>query len=136
MVSLRGRSHIASNLDDGARVHPRVARCNIRGTHLAGHQGIEHRSQASADFDGELRAHGIASLIAASFGGLTISLQVGTSRLLEHAGGATRMSEVVCALVLGFVGLTNFNLQGLIPIVWPKHPAETAPSTFKKNPPQ
>ena len=43
-------------------------------------------------------------------------MQVGTSRLLEHAGGATRMSGVACALVLGIVGITNFNLPGLIPI--------------------
>jgi len=77
---------------------------------------IEVGRQAFGDLDCELRAHGIASLIAAPFGGLTSSLQVGTSRLLEHAGGATRMSGVVCALALGSVGVANFNLQGLIPI--------------------
>lgn len=77
---------------------------------------IEVGRQASGDLDCELRAHGIASLIAAPFGGLTSSLQVGTSRLLEHAGGATRMSGVVCALALGSVGIASFNLQGLIPI--------------------
>jgi len=77
---------------------------------------IEVGRQASGDLDCEFRAHGIASLIAAPFGGLTSSLQVGTSRLLEHAGGATRMSGVVCALALGSVGVANFNLQGLIPI--------------------
>ena len=77
---------------------------------------IEVGRQASGDLDREFRAHGIASLIAAPFGGLTASLQVGTSRLLEHAGGATRMSGVVCALALGAVGIANFNLQELIPI--------------------
>ena len=77
---------------------------------------IEVGRQVSGNLDCEFRAHGIASLIAAPFGGLTSSLQVGTSRLLEHAGGATRMSGVVCALALGFVGVANFNLQGLIPI--------------------
>lgn len=77
---------------------------------------IEVGRQASGDLNCELRAHGLASVIAAPFGGLASSMQVGTSRLLEHAGGATRMSGVVCALALGFVGLTNFNLQGLIPI--------------------
>ena len=77
---------------------------------------IEVGRQASGDLDREFRAHGIASVIAAPFGGLTASLQVGTSRLLEHAGGATRMSGVVCALALGAVGIANFNLQGLIPI--------------------
>ncbi len=77
---------------------------------------IEVGRQASGDLNCELRAHGIASVVAAPLGGLASSLQVGTSRLLEHAGGATRMSGVVCALALGFVGLTNFNLQGLIPI--------------------
>ncbi len=77
---------------------------------------IEVGRQTSADLDRELRAHGIASLIAAPFGGLTSSLQVGTSRLLEHAGGATRMSGVACALALGLVGITNLNLPGLVPI--------------------
>ena len=77
---------------------------------------IEVGRQASGDLNCELRAHGIASVIAAPLGGLASSLQVGTGRLLQDAGGATRMSGVVCALALGFVGLTNFNLQGLIPI--------------------
>ena len=77
---------------------------------------IEVARQASGDLDRELRAHGIGSLIAAPFGGITSSLQVGTSRLLEHAGAATRMSGVACALALGAVGVANFNLLGLIPI--------------------
>jgi len=77
---------------------------------------IEVARQASGNLDCELRAHGIASLIAVPFGGLTSSLQVGTSRLLEHAGGATRMSGVACALALGAVGVANFDLPGLIPI--------------------
>jgi len=77
---------------------------------------IEVARQASGDLNREFRAHGIASLIAAPFGGLTSSLQTGTSRLLEHAGGATRMSGVACALALGAVGIANFNLPGLIPI--------------------
>jgi sulfate permease, SulP family len=77
---------------------------------------IEVARQTSGDLDREFRAHGIASLIAAPFGGLTSSLQTGTSRLLEHAGGATRMSGVISALVLGVVGLASFNLPGLIPI--------------------
>lgn len=78
---------------------------------------LEVARQASGDLDREFRAHGIASLIAAPFGGLISSLQTGTSRLLEHAGGATRMSGVACALALGAVGVANFNLPGLIPIV-------------------
>ena len=77
---------------------------------------IEVGRQTSGDLNRELRAHGIASVIAAPFGGITSSLQVGTSRLLEQVAGATRMSGVVCALALGFVGLTGYNLQGLIPI--------------------
>ena len=77
---------------------------------------IEVARQASGNLDCELRAHGIGSLVAAPFGGLTSSLQVGTSRLLEHAGGATRMSGVVCALALGLVGVANLDLPGLVPI--------------------
>ena len=48
---------------------------------------IEVARQASGDLDREFRAHGIASLIAAPVGGLISSLQIGTSRLLEQAGG-------------------------------------------------
>jgi SulP family sulfate permease len=66
---------------------------------------IEVARQVSGNLDREFRAHGIGSLIAAPFGGLTSSLQTGTSRLLEHVGGATRMSGVMCALALGAVGI-------------------------------
>jgi SulP family sulfate permease len=77
---------------------------------------IEVTRQAAGDLDREFRAHGIASLIAAPFGGILASLQIGTSRLLEHAGGATRMSGAMCALFLGAVGIANLNLPGLIPV--------------------
>jgi len=77
---------------------------------------IEVGRQAAGNLDREFRGHGIGSLIAAPLGGLTSSLQVSTSRLLEHTGGATRMSGVACALVLGLVGLASFDLPGLIPI--------------------
>jgi SulP family sulfate permease len=77
---------------------------------------IEVKRQASGDLDCEFRAHGLASLMAAPFGGIASGLQVGTSDLLEHAGGATRMSGVFCALALGAVAISNFDLPGLIPI--------------------
>jgi sulfate permease, SulP family len=77
---------------------------------------IEVAREASGDLDCELRAHGLASLVAAPFGGLVSGMQVGTSRLLEQAGGATRLSGVVSSLTLGIVGLASFNLPGLIPI--------------------
>lgn len=77
---------------------------------------VEVQRQVSGNLDREFRAHGIGSLIAAPFGGLTSSLQTGTSRLLEHVGGATRMSGVIAALILGAVGVANLNLPGLIPI--------------------
>ena len=77
---------------------------------------IEASRQASGDLDRELRAHGLGSLIAAPLGGLTSSVQVGTSRLLEHAGGATRMSGVACATIMGIVAIAHFDLPGLVPI--------------------
>ncbi len=77
---------------------------------------VEVARHGAGDLDREFRAHGVASLIAAPFGGLMSSVQPATSRLLEHAGGATRMSGVICALVLGAIGVANFNLPGLIPI--------------------
>lgn len=77
---------------------------------------VEVGRQEAGDLDREFRGHGIGGLIAAPLGGLSSSLQVGTSRLLEHAGAATRMSGVACALALGLVGLANLDLPGLIPI--------------------
>jgi sulfate permease, SulP family len=77
---------------------------------------IEVSRQASGDLNCELRAHGLGSIIAAPFGGLTSSVQVGTSRLLEYAGGATRMSGVACAVTMGLVGIAHFDLPGLVPI--------------------
>jgi SulP family sulfate permease len=77
---------------------------------------IEVGRQTYGDLDCEFRAHGLASLMAAPLGGIASGLQVGTSRLLEHAGGATRMSGVFCALALGAVAISNFDLPGLIPI--------------------
>ena len=77
---------------------------------------IEVSRETSGDLDCELRAHGIGSLLAVPFGGITSSLQIGTSQLLEHAGGATRLSGAVSALVMGVVGIASFNLPGLVPI--------------------
>jgi SulP family sulfate permease len=77
---------------------------------------VEVSRETSGDLDCELRAHGIGSLLAAPFGGITSSLQIGTSQLLEHVGGATRLSGAACALVMGIVGLASFNLPGLVPI--------------------
>ena len=77
---------------------------------------IEVARQQSGDLDSEFRAHGLASLIAAPFGGIASGLQVGTSRLLEQAGGVTRASGVFCGLTLGAVGLSSFDLPGVIPI--------------------
>jgi SulP family sulfate permease len=76
---------------------------------------IEVGRQTAGDLDQEFRSHGMASLIAAPFGGLMSSVQPSTSRLLEHAGGA-RMSGVACALAFGIVGFANLDLPGLIPI--------------------
>jgi sulfate permease, SulP family len=77
---------------------------------------IEVARQAAGDLDREFRGHGIGSLIAAPLGGLTSSLQVSTSRLLEYAGSGGRMSGVVCALILGLVGLANLDLPGWMPV--------------------
>ena len=77
---------------------------------------IEVARQAYGDLDCELRAHGVASLVAAPFGGIVSGMQIGTSRLLEQAGAATRLSGAVSSVTLGMVGLASFNLPGLIPI--------------------
>jgi SulP family sulfate permease len=77
---------------------------------------IEVARQTSGDLDREFRGHGIASLVAMPFGGILSSMQIGTSRALEQAGGVNRTSGVVAALILGFVGIASFDLPGLIPV--------------------
>jgi SulP family sulfate permease len=77
---------------------------------------IEVTRGASGELDCELRSHGIASLIAAPFGGLGTSVQPATSMLLEHSGSATRTSGVVTALILGLVAIANLRLPSAVPI--------------------
>ena len=76
---------------------------------------LEAARQASANLDCELRASGVAGLIAAPLGGIAGSVQLGTTRLREHLGGQ-RFSGVACAATMGVVGLASFDLLGLIPI--------------------
>jgi SulP family sulfate permease len=77
---------------------------------------LEVVRKTAGDLDVELRAHGAATLFAAPFGGMAANMQLGTSRLLESAGGATRLSGVACALVLLLTGLSGFDLPALIPL--------------------
>jgi SulP family sulfate permease len=77
---------------------------------------LEVARKTSGDLDQELRAHGLGSLLCAPFGGVTTSLQTGTSRLLEHAGGATRWSGVASSIFMGLVAVTQFDLPGTVPV--------------------
>jgi SulP family sulfate permease len=77
---------------------------------------LEVARHTAGNLDREFRAHGIANVIATPLGGIACSLQIGSSRLLDQAGGVTRMSGVVCAIVLGAVAVADFDLPGLIPI--------------------
>lgn len=77
---------------------------------------LEAARKTAGDLDCELRAHGLATLATAPFGGIVACMQLGSSRVLEHAGGATRMSGVVCAGVLLVVGLAHLDLPALIPL--------------------
>lgn len=77
---------------------------------------LEVARQRSSDLDVEMRAHGLATLVAAPLGGIVASMQLGTSRLLEQSGGGLRGPGVACALVLGAVALLNLDLLSLIPI--------------------
>jgi len=77
---------------------------------------LEVARHAAGDLDREFRAHGIANMAVAPLGGIACSLQTGTSRLLEQAGGATRASGIVSAIILGVVALANLDLPGLVPI--------------------
>ena len=77
---------------------------------------IEVVRQTSGNLDREFRAHGIANLVVPPLGGIACALQTGPSMLLEQAGGATRMSGVASALILGVVAISHLDLVGLIPV--------------------
>lgn len=77
---------------------------------------IEVTRQTHGNLDREFRGHGIANVVAASVGGLACGLQIGSSRLLQHAGAATRASGAMSALILGIVAIAHFDLLALIPI--------------------
>jgi sulfate permease, SulP family len=76
---------------------------------------LELARKSSSDLDVELRAYGVGTLVAAPLGGVAGSMAMGTSRLLEQAGG-TRVAGVACALVLISVGLLNLDLLSLLPL--------------------
>lgn len=76
---------------------------------------LEVARKTSGDLDQELRAHGVGTLVVAPLGGIVANLQLGTSRLLEQAGGS-RLSGVACSLVMLAVGLANLDLPALIPL--------------------
>lgn len=77
---------------------------------------LEVARKRASDLDVELRAHGLATLVAAPLGGIVSSMQLGSSRLLEQSGGRTRWAGVAGALMLGAVGLLNLDLLSLIPV--------------------
>lgn len=78
--------------------------------------GLEVGRKTFGDFDVELRSHGLAAMAVTPLGGFIGSMTLGTCRLLESAGGATRLSGVACGLVLLLVGLANFDLPAYVPL--------------------
>lgn len=77
---------------------------------------LEVARQRPADLDTELRAHGLGTLAAVPLGGLAAMVQLGTSRLLEAAGGATRLSGAACSAMLLAVALSGVDLLALVPL--------------------
>jgi SulP family sulfate permease len=77
---------------------------------------FEVTRKTAGDLDCELRSHGAATLAVAPFGGIVACMQLGSSRVLEDADGAKRMSAIFCAAILLVVGLTQLDLPSLIPL--------------------
>jgi SulP family sulfate permease len=77
---------------------------------------LEVARQQPADLDTELRAHGLGTLAAVPLGGLAAMMQLGASRLLEAAGGATRLSGAACSAMLLAVALSGVDLLALVPL--------------------
>jgi SulP family sulfate permease len=77
---------------------------------------LEAARKTAGDLDRELRAHGEATIACAPFGGIVGCMQLGSSRVLEHVGSATRLSGVFCGAIMLAVGLTHVDLPALIPL--------------------
>ncbi|MGN6831201.1 SulP family inorganic anion transporter [Paucibacter sp. M5-1] len=77
---------------------------------------LESMRKTTGDLDCELREHGVATLAAAPLGGIAACVQLGSSRLLEQAGGAARRSGVFCGAILLLVGLTHADVPALVPL--------------------
>lgn len=77
---------------------------------------LEAARKTAGDLDRELRAHGVGALAVVPFGGIVGCVQLGSSRVLEHVGGATRLSGVFCAAIVLLVGLAHLDLPALIPL--------------------
>lgn len=77
---------------------------------------LEAARKTAGDLDTELRAHGVATLASAPFGGIVACMQLGSSRVLEDVGGATRLSGVFCGATMLLIGLTHLDLPALIPL--------------------
>ncbi|MFN3891193.1 MAG: SulP family inorganic anion transporter [Beijerinckiaceae bacterium] len=77
---------------------------------------METSRSTAANLDQEFRAHGLGSLLVAPLGGVAGAVQVGSSRLLLEAGGASSRSGVFAALVLLAVLLTDINVVSFIPL--------------------
>jgi SulP family sulfate permease len=77
---------------------------------------LESMRKTTGDLDCELREHGVATLAVAPLGGIAACVQLGSSRLLEQAGGAPRRSGIICGAILLLVGLTHADVPALLPL--------------------
>ncbi len=76
---------------------------------------LENVSGATADFDREFKAHGIANLICAPFGGLSMSVGLSPTRIARDAGARDhRFALFGAAFVVVFL-LTRIDVMALVP---------------------
>jgi sulfate permease, SulP family len=78
--------------------------------------GLETQRSVSANLNSEFRATGLANLIVAPLGGLAASVLIGPTRGLTEAGGSTRWSGMIAAVLVGLVVAFKVNVAAVVPV--------------------
>ncbi|MGE3066370.1 MAG: SulP family inorganic anion transporter [Hyphomicrobiaceae bacterium] len=113
------RAALSGAIDWGALAHGGVEMLSVAGVTVLGLlldvSGLEVARARAADLDAEFRINGIANIAAAPLGGLSGSVSMNSSRLLEETGSRSRLSGLFSAVAIGLVVLTGIDLPGLVP---------------------
>ena len=76
---------------------------------------LEAQRGQTADMDRDFRANGIANLIVTPLGGASVAMAPNSSRLIEEAGGRTRLSGLAGGMLVAVVLVSGLDVATLLP---------------------